>query len=145
MLVPPLLRSNGFSVILWAALARTRQLLMYALFCMSICYISIKWLKILLEGTDALQSSWNESNASQFMSMKRRYVGMQNAFSTVPVHWQTASWMELDKLSAGCSSLITQHQRQEKQIPFDISTQNQNLTCSEKKQGHAMWGPCANH
>lgn len=144
MLLSPFLRSNGFSVILWAALARTRQVVMYALFCMSLCCISIKRLKILLEGTDGLQLSWNESNASQFMSMKRRYVGMQNALSMVSVHWQIASWMDLDKLSVGSSSLITQHQHQEKPIPFDMSTQNWHLTYSEK-QGHGMRVPCAAH
>lgn len=99
MFLSPFLRSNGFPVILWAALERTRRVVMYALFCMSLCCISIKRLKILLEGTDGLQLSWNESNASQFMSMKRRYVGMRNALSMVSVRWRTASRMELDKLS----------------------------------------------
>lgn len=123
MFLSPFLRSNGFPVILWAALERTRRVVMYALFCMSLCCISIKRLKILLEGTDGLQLSWNESNASQFMSMKRRYVGMQNALSMVSVRWRTASRMEVDKLSVGPTSLITQHQYQEKPIPFDMSTQ----------------------
>lgn len=110
---------------------------MYAPLCMSLCCISIKMLKILLEGTDGLQLSWNESDASQFLSMKRRYVGMQNALSMVPVRWQTASWMELDKLSVGSSSLITQNQHQEEPIPFDMSAQNWNIIFSGKNRGMA--------
>lgn len=41
---------------------------MYALFCMSLCYKSIKRLKILLEGTDGLKLTYNEGDASKFMS-----------------------------------------------------------------------------
>lgn len=64
---------------------------MYALFCVSLCCKSIKRLEILLDGTDGLQSSCNGSNASHFMSMKGRYVGMQNALSIVPARWLTDS------------------------------------------------------
>ena len=107
MFLSPFLRSNGFTVILWAAFARTRQVVMYAAFSMSLCCISIKRLKILLEGTDGPQSSYNESNASQFVSMKRRYVGILNALSMVSENWTTASWIEVDKLSVDSSSLVS--------------------------------------
>lgn len=125
MLLSPFLRLNGFSIILWAD--KTSG------YVFSVLYVTLLHIhQDCVRGTDGLQLLWNESNASQFMSMKRRYVGMQNALSMVSVHWRTASWMELDKLSVGSSSLVTQHQHKEKPIPFDMSTQNWILAYSIK-------------
>lgn len=73
---------------------------MHALFCMSLCCISIKKLKILLEGTDGLKLTYNESNVSQSMSIKRRYVGILNVLSMVSVNWQITSGIELDEESS---------------------------------------------
>lgn len=57
-----------------------KWLCMHCSVCQSAAYPSSGF-KILLEGTDGPQLSWDESNASQFMSVKRRYVGMRNALS----------------------------------------------------------------
>lgn len=62
------LRSNGFSVILRAAAARTRQVVTHAPFSVSLCCRSIKNLEISLDGTDAARLGRDEDDASQLMS-----------------------------------------------------------------------------
>lgn len=62
------LRSNGFSVILRAAAARTRQVVTHAPLGVSPCCISIRNFKIRLDGADAAPLWRDESDVSQLMS-----------------------------------------------------------------------------
>lgn len=75
---------------------------MYALFCMSLCYKSIKSLEILLEGTDGLQLSYNEGDASKFTSLERRYVGILNGLL-----WADKRWTEYDRTNCLLTSLYS--------------------------------------
>lgn len=79
-----------FLSVCWSVSAGTRRAVTCALLWVSLCCISIKRLRILLEGTDGPQLSCDEGNASQFPSAKRGYVSMQNAFSTASLCWWTA-------------------------------------------------------